>query len=48
MKQSDKALLENLQNKLKLIEQEYWKTIGKIEVLQELDKKEDDKELQKK
>lgn len=48
MKQSDKALLENLQNKLKLIEQEYWKTVGKIEVLQELDKKEDDKELQKK
>jgi len=48
VKQSDKALLENLQNKLKLIEQEYWKTVGKIEVLQELDKKEDDKELQKK
>ena len=48
MKQSDKELLENLQNKLKLIEQEYWKTIGKIEILQELDKKEDDKKLQKK
>jgi len=48
VEQSDKALLENLQNKLKLIEQEYWKTVGKIEVLQELDKKEDDKELQKK
>jgi len=48
VKQSDKELLENLHNKLKLIEQEYWKTVGKIEILQELDKKEDDKELQKK
>ena len=48
MKLLDKDLLSELENRLKLIEQEYWKVLGKIEMLKELAEKENDKELQKK